>query len=186
MNSSPLVPVASDGPGFPRWTETLRNHRQVVIRPITPLDKAAEREFIEGLSTEARHFRFLGAVRSPSDAMIDKLTRIDHVHDVAFAAVAADDAGERFVGVSRYGTDADGRSCECAVTISDGWQGHGLGTILMGHLIDVARARGIETMYSMDSAENTRMHDLAKALGFHTRPDPDDATQVIHQLALQD
>ena len=41
-------------------------------------------------------------------------------------------------------------------------------------------------MYSMDSAENTHMHDLAKALGFHTRPDPDDATQVIHQLALQD
>ena len=53
-------------------------------------------------------------------------------------------------------------------------------------LIDVARARGIETMYSMDSAEITHMHDLAKALGFHTRPDPDDATQVIHQLALQD
>lgn len=184
MNATPLVPPPSIGPEYPRWTETLRNRSHVVIRPITPQDKAAEREFIEGLSAQARRFRFLGAVRSPSEAMIEQLTNIDYVHDVAFAAVVADGARERFVGVSRYSTDADGHACECAVTVDDEWQDQGLGTLLMKHLIEVARARGIRTMFSIDSAENTRMSDLARFLGFHVKADPDDAGQVIHELIL--
>lgn len=184
MNSTPLVPTPSVGPDYPRWSETLRDRSHVLIRPITPLDDAAERTFIEGLSAQARRFRFLGAVRSPSEAMIEQFTHIDYQHEIAFVAVVADGARERVVGVSRYSTDADGDSCECAVTVSDEWQDQGLGTLLMKHLIEVARARGIRTMVSLDSAENTRMEDLARFLGFHTRVDPDDASQVIHELAL--
>ena len=116
--------------------------------------------------------------------MIEQLTDIDYVHDVAFAAVVAEGAAERIVGVSRYSTGAGGRSCECAVTVDDDWQDQGLGTLLMKHLIEVARARGIRTMFSIDSAENTRMAELARHLGFHGRIDPDDASQVIHELVL--
>lgn len=184
MNSTPLVPNPSTGPEYPRWTETLRNGSHVLIRPITPLDKTAEREFIEGLSAQARRFRFLGGVRSPSEAMIERFTRVDYMHEAAFAAVVGEAAAERIVGVSRYSTDAQGGSCECAVTVSDEWQALGLGTLLMKHLIEVARARGIRTMTSIDSAENFRMQDLARFLGFHTRTDPDDARQVIHELVL--
>jgi hypothetical protein len=39
-------------------------------------------------------------------------------------------------------------------------------------------------MYSVDSASNTPMRDLAKALGFETQNDPDDSRQVIHRLQL--
>lgn len=173
--------IAAEGP---RWSETLRDRSHVVIRPITPQDHAAERAFIEGLSREARRYRFLGQMSQPSEALIDRLTRIDYVHDVAFVAVVKEDAHERIVGVSRYGSDADGTRCECAVTVSDEWQNKGLGTTLMRHLIGVARDRGIRSMYSIDLAENLPMRDLAAFLGFHTRPDPDDARQVIHELAL--
>jgi GNAT superfamily N-acetyltransferase len=184
MNSTPLVPNPSTGPEYPRWSETLRDGSPVLIRPITPLDKEAERAFIEGLSAQARRFRFLGGVRSPSDAMIERFTQIDYLHEAAFAAVIGEGAAERIVGVSRYSTDAQGGSCECAVTVSDEWQDRGLGTLLMKHLIEVARAHGIRTMMSIDSAENIRMQELSRFLGFHTRVDPDDARQVIHELAL--
>lgn len=184
MNRKALVSVPSAGPDSPRWSETLRNGRRVLIRPITPMDAAAERAFIDGLSAEAKRFRFLGAVRSPSDAMIRQFTDIDYVHDVAFAAVVEDDSRERIVGVGRYSTAADGRACECAVTVSEEWQHQGLGTLLLKHLIEVARAHDIRTMVSIDSAENTRMADLARHLGFDTRTDPDDASLVIHELVL--
>ena len=36
----------------------------------------------------------------------------------------------------------------------------------MKHLIEVARSRGIKRMWSMDSAENLAMADLAHYLGF--------------------
>lgn len=172
------------GPDYPRWSETLRDRSHVDIRPITKQDKSAERDFIEQLSPSARRFRFLGQVRQPSERLIDQLTDIDYVHGVAFVAVTPEGARERIVGVSRYSTDQDGLNCECAVTVSDEWQKKGLGTLLMKHLIEVARARGIRRMTSIDLAENMQMNDLAKHLGFRTRVDPDDASQVLHELDL--
>lgn len=169
-----------------RWSETLRDHSDVLIRPITKQDKAGERDFIEGLSDEAKRYRFLGQIGSPSDLMLERFTDIDYVHDMAFVAVVQDGASEHIVGVSRYGTDPSGERCECAVTVSDDWQDKGLGTTLMRHLIEFARKQGVHTMYSMDSAENVAMNDLARFLGFRTRPDPDDGNQVIHELALDD
>ncbi|MFC5577919.1 GNAT family N-acetyltransferase [Lysobacter niabensis] len=184
MKSTPLVFRPSAGPEYPRWSETLHDHSQVLIRPINKEDGAAERGFIEGLSAQARRYRFLGAVKSPSEQMIEQFTDIDYVHEVAFVAVVREDSHERIVGVSRYSTDKEGRTCECAVTVSDEWQQKGLGTLLMKHLMEVARARGIRTMMSIVSAENVQMRDLSSHLGFRARVDPDDASQIIHEIDL--
>ena len=179
----PLMPWQL-GPRYPRWTETLRDRTPVVIRPICPSDAEAERTFIDSLSPQSRRYRFLGEVHHPSAELIDRLTHLDYVHDVAFAAVVKDDAKEKFVGISRYSTSADGTACECAVTVLDAWQHKGLGVILMTHLIDVARSRGIKRMWSVDSAGNTAMSDLARFLGFERCRDREDATQVIHSMWL--
>lgn len=168
----------------PRWSETLRDRTHVVIRPLVPQDREAERAFIEQLSAEACHFRFLGTVRHPSEHLLDELTQLDPEREVAFAAAIPEDAHEKILGVSRYSADPDGTRCECAVVVDDEWQHKGLGTLLMRHLIDVARERGIRTMRSIDLADNIRMADLAHDLGFKRRIDPDDASQVIHELTL--
>jgi GNAT superfamily N-acetyltransferase len=185
MKTNPLVSRASSAPDVPRWTETLRDRSEVLIRPIQPQDRAAEARFIEGLSMQAKRYRFLGQVASPSESLVAHLTGVDFVHDVAFVAVVHEDAHERIVGVARYSVDPDGTRCECAVTVAEDWQDKGLGTILMRHLIDLARARGIRTMYSIDAVDNTEMRELARHLGFQTRLDPQDPTLYIHQLELQ-
>ena len=182
VKSPPLVFRSSAGPEYPRWLETLNDNSQLLIRPINKEDRIAERIFIEGLSAQARRYRFLGTVKIPSERLIEQFTDIDYVHEVAFVAVVRDDSHERIVGVSRYSTDGEGENCECAVTVSDEWQRKGLGTLLMKHLMDVARARGIHTMTSLASAENIQMRDLANHLGFRTCVDPDDASQVIHKI----
>lgn len=167
-----------------RWTQTLRDRSHVVIRSISPLDRTAERSFLEGLSAQTRRFRFLGQMRCPSEQLLDQLTDIDPEHEIAFVAVIPEGSAERIVGASRYSASADGESCECAVTVADEWQNKGLGSALMKHLIEIARQRGIRRMYSVDLAENLQMRDLATYLGFHMRADPDDANQVIHELSL--
>jgi GNAT superfamily N-acetyltransferase len=185
MKPNPLVSRPSSARDVPRWTETLRDRSEVLIRPIQPQDRAAEAEFIDGLSLQARRYRFLGQVASPSESLIDHLVQVDFVHDVAFVAVVHEDGRERIVGVARYSIDPDGARCECAVTVAEAWQDKGLGTILMRHLIDVARARGIRAMYSIDAVDNVGMHDLAGHLGFRTRLDKRDPTLYIHQLELR-
>ncbi len=176
----PLPPSAS----APRWSERLRNGLHVMIRPIRKSDAALERAFIEGLSPQSRRFRFLGVIKSPSDALIKQLTEIDYQHDVAFVALVHEKGKKKEIGVSRYSLSADGQSCECAITVADDWQGRGLGSLLMRHLIEVARASGIRKMLSIDASENLQMRDLATYLGFHRRADPEDSHQVIYSLDL--
>lgn len=173
------------GPDYPRWTEVLRDQTSVLIRPIGKQDIEHERTFIEALSPRSRRFRFLGQVREPSSELLRQLTDIDYSQDVAFAAVLADGSEETFLGISRYSTSRDGASCEFAITVHDEWHYKGLGTILMRHLIEVARARGIREMISIDSAANVEMAEFAKFLGFTTCIDPEDRTQVLHTLRLQ-
>jgi GNAT superfamily N-acetyltransferase len=180
----PVIPWAL-GPDHPRWVDYLRDKTRVLIRPLARTDAAREREFIESLSPQTLRFRFLGQVRHPSAELIRQLTDIDYADDVAFGAFVPDDADQKILGVARYNVSADGSSCECAVTVRDDWHHRGLGTVLMKHLIEVAKARGILFMVSVDSAENTEMADLARFLGFHREIDPQDASQVVHRLVLQ-
>jgi GNAT superfamily N-acetyltransferase len=184
MNAiEPVMPWCL-GPDYPRWVDRLRDGTCVAVRPVRVDDGGRERTFIESLSPESRRLRFLGQVRSPSRETIERFTDIDYEHHVAFAAVLADDPDEAFLGVSRYAVARDGASCECAVTVLDQWQHKGLGSLLMRHLIDVARARGMVFMYSIDASDNRDMADLARHLGFERVIDPDDARQVIHRLYL--
>jgi len=117
--------------------------------------------------------------------VLRQFTHLDHATEAAFVALIADRADKREIGVSRYSARTDGLSCECAVAVSDEWHNRGLATLLMQHLIDTARQRGVECMYSMDSVDNQPMRDLAEHLGFQRKQDPNDATQVIHTLDLK-
>ncbi len=167
------------------WNVKLRNGTTVLIRPIRDIDVELERRFIEELSPQSIRFRFLGEMKTPSAELLRQFTHPDPASEVAFVALHGEGVDEREIGVSRYSARPDGLSCECAVTVSDDWHNQGLATILMQHLIGVARQRGIECMYSIDSADNQPMRDLAEHLGFTHKQDPSDSTQVVHTLDLK-
>jgi len=166
------------------WIETLNDGSHVLVRPIMAEDRERETEFIERLSPESRHFRFLGEMREASPALLDQLVNVDHQKDMAFVALVHDTGVLREVGVSRYSTSGDDKHCECAVTVADDWRHRGLAVVLMRHLIDVARRNGFRQMFSIDASSNEPMRELANYLGFERKRDPQDATQVIHTLGL--
>lgn len=184
MNTVEPLMAWEMGPTYPRWSETLRDERKVLIRPVCKDDADAERVFIAALSPEGRRYRFLGQMAKPSAELIAQLTDLDYDHDVAFAAVDEGGTTGAFVAVGRYSSTASGAECECAVSVLESWQHQGLGTMLMNHLIDVARIRGVKSMWSVDSAQNTNMAELAHSLGFSRRRYPGDPTLVLHELWL--
>jgi len=172
------------GKEFPQWTEKLRDGTEVLVRPLGPGDAERERILLEALSPQSKRYRFLGAMGSPSPELVHRLTHPLAPREIAFAVTADVDGVETILGVGRYVTSADGNECECAVVVRDDWQHRGVATSLMTHLVQVAKARGIKRMWSMDAISNGRMAELAKYLGFRRDPDPGDATQVIHSLWL--
>jgi GNAT superfamily N-acetyltransferase len=181
------VMPAALGPVTVQWREQLSDGTSVLIRPISSADAQRERDFIDNLSIESRYFRFLDGMRCPSPELIERLTGVDQIRDVAFVALVEDPAaadGIRQVGVCRYSGNPDGRSSEFAVAVADAYQHRGLGTLLMRHLIDVARARGIKCLYSLDAADNGSMRELAAHMGWQRKMHEDDASLVSHIINL--
>jgi len=168
---------------YPRWHDTLRDHSSVLIRPINRLDREAERAFIEDLPLDALRFKAFGQLGRPSEEALDQLTNIDYVHEMAFVAIVKEDGHERIVGVSRYRTDSDIATCECSVTVGIAWQDKGLGTLLMKHLIEVARSMGIKKMFTFVPIENLQMRELVSFLGFQKKTD-EEARQDVYELEL--
>lgn len=164
--------------------ETLLDGSRVTVRPITKNDMELERRFIEELSPEARRFRFLCGVGTPSNELLQKLTLLDAEREAAFIAVVDEGGKAREIGVARFCVLPDG-TAEVAVTVSDDWRHRGLATLLMNRLIAVARTRGIRSLFSVDAGTNIPMRDFAAHMGFDRRTDPQDATQVIYTLQLQ-
>jgi len=165
------------------WIETLLDGSHVLVRPLRHEDRDRERRFIERLSPRSRYFRFLAENQKVSEVLLGQLMNVREPDSCAFIALVHDNGELREVGVTRYSASDEG-SCECAVTVAEDWQHKGLAVALMRHLIAKARAAGFKKMYSIDSAENGQMRELAMYLGFSRSPDPDDGMQVIHSLAL--
>ncbi len=147
-------------------------------------DVQLEKNFIEGLSDQSRHFRFLGGVHHLSDRQALRLCDVDGINSMAFAATIKDDKKQEIlIGVSRYGVDNDGEY-ECAVTVTDDWQNRGLGRLLMDTLIDHARSTGKPSVYSLDLSGNQKMQALANDLGMTAKHDPCDSSLIRYQLNL--
>jgi acetyltransferase len=153
----------------------LSDGTDIGIRPIRPEDAEMERDFVRNLSAEAKYFRFMNALQELSQEMLIRLTQIDYYNEMALIAVRLDGQAEEQIGVARYSTNLDQKSCEFALVVADAWQGHGIGYQLMQTLMDVARDRGLERMEGQVLSNNTRMLGLMKSLNFSIERDPDDS-----------
>jgi GNAT superfamily N-acetyltransferase len=161
---------------------TLRDGRRVTIRPIRRDDVARTAAFIDALSTQSKHSLFLGGIARLSDAALERLCNSHDSRDMAYVATVPAPGGERQVGLSRYAGGDAAEGAEISVAVADDWQHQGLGKLLLGRLIEHARAHGVRRLYSLDAASNDPMRRLAHDLGFAEQRDPDDIHQVIYSL----
>ena len=174
----------SDPSESDHWIDKLSDGTRVLIRPIRAEDRQLEKDFIMGLSAQSRRFRFLGDFKQPSEGLLDQLLDVNDPNNVAFVALIHQNGQLREIGVSRFAAEPDGTRGECAISVADDWDQRGLGTALMKHLISVAREKGLVQLFSIDSAGNGPMRDLAKELGFTHHAISDDATVVRYELDL--
>ncbi len=152
----------------------LHDGTNIIIRPIRPEDAEIEQQFIRDLSEEARYFRFMSSLHELSQEMLARFTQIDYHNEMALIAVNQDEENEQEIGVARYITNPDKKSCEFALVISDQWQRKGLAHHLMKKLMEIARDRDLEIMQGEILANNFKMLDLMKSLGFQISNDPHD------------
>ncbi len=160
--------------------------QRLTLRPIRPEDEAQHRRFLQQLAPEDVRMRVFYSRQTIAPSELARLTQIDYEREMAFIATAADEQGQdQTLGVARAVADPDNLGAEFGIVVRSDLKGGGLGRLLMDTLIDYQRGRGTLSLHGTVLAENTRMLELARDLGFHVDPDGSTAETVMLQLPLQ-
>ena len=125
-------------------------------------DRAALADFFEGLTPESRGLRFFSAAANVTEEA-ERAVDVDYADRYGLIATRGEDSQP--VGHSGYARISEGRA-EVAFAVADALQGHGLGTILLAHLAEIADEQGITTFEAEVLPENHRMIEVFRESGF--------------------
>lgn len=154
---------------FVRETITLRDGRDVVLRPIDRDDADGLIRFHNHLSPDSQYFRFFGPKPRLSAAEAAYLAGVDYHRRFAIVG-EAEEAGEKnVVGVGRFDINEPGLA-EAAIVIRDDYQHVGLGTAILQRMTEVARGRALKAFTAEVLAENTKMLELLASNGYQVEP----------------
>jgi GNAT superfamily N-acetyltransferase len=142
----------------------LLDGREIHIRPISPGDGDALVRFHQGLSDETTRLRFFVLHPELACTEVVYFTHVDHHDREALLALVGDD----IVGVGRYDRIPRTSDAEVAFVVADGWQGSGIGTHLLEHLVHRATEEGVTRFLADTLAENYRMRGVFRDSGLLT------------------
>ena len=128
------------------------------IRKIWPAESKNFAAHLLRLDKESRRMRFAHGV---SDSFIeDYASRMSDMGSVIYGYIA--DGELRAAAELRKLGDSWAPEAEAAFSVEKAYQGHGLGSELMGRVIRSARNRGVHRLYMSCLAENGKMQAIAR------------------------
>jgi acetyltransferase len=161
---------------------TLRDGHVLEVRPLEPSDREGFAAAVRGLSAQTRYLRFATPKTDLSERELDYLLDVDHHgHE---AMLALDPATRCGVAVVRY-VEIRGEpgSVEIAATVTDRWQGRGVGPALLARLVERAREEGYAKLRASVLASNRRSVRMLLRAGFG--PVGRDGTLREYELRLE-
>jgi RimJ/RimL family protein N-acetyltransferase len=150
----------------------LRDGTPVLIRQLLAEDAALYPDFLSEVTAEDLRLRFFASMREVNHKLLDKLINYDPARAMAFIAI--DERNRKMLGVVRLHDDTSGESAEFAILVRSRLKGHGVGWLLMKHMIEYSQQKGLKTVRGQVLSENTTMLAMCAELGFHIADDPAD------------
>jgi len=155
--------------GYPKKYETswkLKNGRILLLRPIKPEDEPYMGELFKTFSEETVAYRFFMVLKEMSHADLARYCNIDYDKEIAIVAETKENGRKKLLGVVRLATQPDGKTAEIAIVVGDPWQRQGLGSKLVDYMIEIARDKGLSTLFALMLRDNYKAIRLMKEKGF--------------------
>ncbi len=178
--SAPGQPAASVRPPphpAPRHWEAdvvLRDGRTAHIRPIREDDAELLVEFYARVSAESKYYRFFTPMPHLSDRDVERFTHVDHVDRVAFVLTVAN----KLIAVGRYDVVEAGEA-EVAFLVEDQHQGRGIAQLLLEHLAQAGRERGVDRFVAEVLPDNHRMIQIFRDAGYRVAGGYSDGVMML-------
>jgi acyl-CoA synthetase (NDP forming)/GNAT superfamily N-acetyltransferase len=138
----------------------LADGRTVEIRPATPADFTAVKSMHEAMSPNNSYLRFFSLSRLAAEHEARRVTREPGPDHAALLAIF----DGVVVGLASFevvkndaSLPAGGRRAEVAFAVADTMHHRGIATLLLEHLVSLARARQLEALVAETLQENTGM-----------------------------
>jgi GNAT superfamily N-acetyltransferase len=157
--------------------EHLRTGQVIKIHALRSTDAADMLAAVSKTSPQSLQRRFFVTKRGFSEKEIEFFLNIDFSGHVALVALADEDEKSIIVGGGRYVVVEPGRA-ELAFIVIDAWQGRGIGSLLIKHLIGIARDAGLNELIAEVLHDNTPMLKVFGKFGFAQRSARDPG--VVH------
>lgn len=138
----------------------LRDGARLRLRPIRSDDQDRLITFYDRLSRHTAYQRFFTVMKRLPPDWAHLLANVDYERRLALITEQGPVEAPELVGVARYEATDRPDTAEVAFVIQDGWQGRGLGTIMLDELLAAAEARGLRRFRAWVLATNSRMIDL--------------------------
>ena len=161
--------------------EQLRNGRQIEIRALKPGDRQELLAAADRTSDRSLYRRFFGVRREFTEEEVAAFVNIDFLNEVALIAMVHESGREVIAGGGRYIVVRPG-TAELAFTVVDEYQGQGIGSALLRHLVTLARAAGLRELIAEVLPDNAAMLQVFERSGLELRRQRESG--VVH-LTLQ-
>lgn len=180
MSAEPeqTVGPAAVPPGAPpaHWDAdvVLRDGRTAHLRAVRPEDVNLMVEFYARVSDDSKYYRFFTPMPELSTSDLRRFTQVDHVDRVALVMLVAD----QMIAVGRYDRVSPGEA-EVAFLVEDQHQGRGIAHVLLEHLAQAGRERGVERFIAEVLPDNARMLQTFRDAGYHVTSGLEDGVVVL-------
>ena len=148
--------------------------RELIIRPIKPEDEPMAVEFHQSLSEQTVKLRYMynfPLQQRITHERLAALTFVDYDRQIALVAVDESNVEPKMVAVARLkylsGTKEVG---EFTILVSDEYQGQGLGSHLLGRLLDIGKQEGVKRVFGRLMIQNNKSVEFLHNFGFTTFP----------------
>ena len=146
---------------------TLVDGTKLRLRPVYPDDQTRLVEGSAAASAQSVYRRFFSSGKV-SAAAARYLTDVDYVDHFVWVAMDSDDIA--IGGASYVRSHTDDAQADISFSITDEYQGRGLGGLLMGALAVAARRHGIARFTADVLHENTAMRAILERAGIEWEP----------------
>ena len=143
----------------------------VTIRPIRPEDEPQMVKFHETLSERSVYLRYFRAFQLDQRVEHERLTRIcfvDYDRDMAIVVTTKNKKTdeEEIIAAGRLTKERGRDEAEFAILVSDRYQGQGVGTEMLVHLLEIGKQEGVKRVVAYLLSENRGMRAICLKLGF--------------------